>query len=77
MAGHFPFAGTRGVRYGLAPRMAIAAFFEDHRMNDALQERYYRWWYDRAKHYVEQDSDLRSFVGSTLESYPFCQHAAH
>ncbi len=77
MAGHFPFVGTRGVRYGLAPRMTIAAFFEDHHMNEALQERYYRWWYDQAKHFVEQDSDLRAFVGSTLESYPYGQHAAH
>jgi hypothetical protein len=77
MAGNFPFAGTRGVRYGLAPRMTIAAFFEDHRMNDTLQERYYRWWYERAKHFVEQNADLQAFFGSTLESYPYGQHAAH
>lgn len=77
MAGHLPFVARRGVRYGLAPRMTIAAFFERHRWSEALQERYYRWWYDWAKERVMEDPDLRAAKGVDFASYPFGQHARH
>ena len=77
MAGHFPFAGKRGTRYGLAPRGTIAAFFENHGFNNDLQEKYYRWWYDYAKQFVENDPDLSVTMGVTFSQYPIGTHARH
>lgn len=77
MAGHFPFAGKRGTRYGLAPRGTIAAFFENHGFNNELQEKYYKWWYDYAKQFVENDSDLSVTMGVKLSHYPIGTHARH
>ncbi|WP_018875015.1 hypothetical protein [Thioalkalivibrio sp. ALJ1] len=77
MAGHFPFAGKRGTRYGLAPRGTIAAFFENHGFNDELQEKYYKWWYDFAKDFVEKDSDLSFTMSTKFTSYPMGTHAHH
>lgn len=77
MAGHFPFASKRGSRYGLAPRMSLAAFFEHQGLNDALQERYYKWWYDWAKDFVAQDTDLSATVGIRFTGYPMGQHSEH
>ncbi len=73
MAGHFPFLG-RGVRYGGA-RMTIAAFFEAHGLNEELQEKYYKWWYDWAKNFVEQDEGLKAAKGVAFQHYPYGQHA--
>jgi len=77
MAGHFPFAGKRGTRYGLAPRGTLAAFFENHGFNNDLQEKYYRWWYEFAKEFVARDSDLSATVGVRFEAYPMGTHARH
>jgi hypothetical protein len=57
--------------------MTIAAFFEDHRMDESLQERYYKWWFDWAQDFVSNDPNLKAFVGDTFEHYPYGQHAAH
>ncbi len=73
MAGHFPFLG-KGVRYGGA-RLSIAAFFETHGLNQELQEKYYKWWYDWAKHFVEQDEGLKAAKGIAFQHYPYGQHA--
>jgi hypothetical protein len=77
MAGHFPFAGKRGTRYGLAPRGTIAAFFENHGFNDDLQEKYYKWWYDWARDFVENDSDLSVTMATRFSNYPMGTHAQH
>ncbi len=77
MAGHFPFAHSRGTRYGRAPRMAINGFFENHGLSGELQERYYKWWYDWAKAFVENDPDLSVTKGVAFNSYPLGQHAHH
>lgn len=75
MAGHFPFVAKRGVRYGLAPRMSMAAFFEHHGFNNELQERYYQWWYEWAKNFVLSDEDLRLAKGVKFNKYPLGQSA--
>jgi len=77
MSGHFPFSGTRGTRYGLAPRMAISAFFEKHQFNYVLQEEYYKWWYEWAKAFVEKDADLKATVIHQFNHYPMGQHSEH
>jgi len=77
MAGHFPFAGKRGTRYGLAPRSAMAAFFEAQDMSEAVQEQYYKWWYDWAKDFTEKDPDLSFTMIRRFDSYPMGQHAHH
>ncbi|WP_018946289.1 MULTISPECIES: hypothetical protein [unclassified Thioalkalivibrio] len=77
MAGHFPFAGKRGTRYGQAPRGTIAAFFENHGFGEELQEKYYKWWYDFAKDFVEKDSDLSVTMITRFNSYPMGTHAEH
>lgn len=77
MAGHFPFAGKRGTRYGLAPRGTIAAFFENHGFNDDLQEKYYKWWYDWARDFVENDNDLSVTMATRFSNYPMGTHAQH
>jgi hypothetical protein len=75
MAGHYPFTG-RGVRYGGA-RMTIAAFFEQHGLNNELQEKYYKWWYDWAKKFVQNDADLKVTKGVAFDHYPLGQHSHH
>ncbi|MFN4263702.1 MAG: hypothetical protein ACK4IT_08880 [Thioalkalivibrionaceae bacterium] len=77
MAGHFPFGHKRGSRYGLAPRGTIAAFFELHGFGETQQESYYKWWYDWAKSYVENDSDLSATMGFKFSHYPMGTHAKH
>lgn len=77
MAGHFPFAGKRGTRYGLAPRGTLAAFFENHGLNQDLQEKYYRWWFDYAQDFVTKDSDLSATMSHTFDHYPMGTHARH
>lgn len=77
MAGHFPFAGKRGTRYGLAPRGTLAAFFENNGFNNEMQEKYYEWWYGFAKDFVTGDSDLSATMGVRFHSYPMGTHARH
>jgi hypothetical protein len=77
MAGHFPFAGKRGTRYGLAPRGTIAAFFENQGLNNDLQEKYYKWWYDYARDFVANDPDLSATMGVRFSGYPMGTHARH
>lgn len=77
MAGHFPFAGKRGTRYGLAPRGTIAAFYENNGFNNELQEKYYKWWFDYAKAFVDRDPDLSATVGVRFRGYPMGTHARH
>lgn len=77
MAGHFPFAGKRGTRYGLAPRGTIAAFFENQGFNDDLQEKYYKWWYDYARDFVANDRDLAATMAVRFSGYPMGTHARH
>lgn len=77
MAGHFPFGMKRGSRYGLAPRGTIAAFFENNGFNHELQEKYYRWWYDYAKGFVQADPDLSVTMSVTFSAYPIGTHARH
>lgn len=68
MAGHFPFSGNGG-------RGAITAYYERHGLNDELQEKYYKWWYDQAKTMVDQDSELSQTKGLDFIEYPYGQHA--
>lgn len=75
MTGHFPFLG-KGTRYGGA-RIAIAAFFEHHGLRLELQEKYYRWWYERAKAFVQRDPDLSAAKAVEFNRYPYGQHALH
>ncbi len=77
MAGHFPFGAKRGSRYGLAPRSTLAAFFEKEGLNNALQEKYYKWWYDWAKDFVAKDADLGATVSVRFDHYPMGQHSEH
>ncbi|MDX5333218.1 MAG: hypothetical protein LPK58_04140 [Gammaproteobacteria bacterium] len=77
MAGHFPFGMKRGSRYGLAPRGTLAAFYEKEGFNNELQEKYYKWWYDWAKNFVDNDADLSATVGVRFNSYPMGQHSEH
>ena len=76
MAGHFPFQSTRGQRYGHA-RLAFTAFFEAHDFDLKLQEKYYKWWYDWAKQYVQNDPDLSVTKGVGFQHYPYGQHSLH
>ena len=75
MSGHYPFAGDKGIRYGQAGRMSIAAFFEVNRFNQEIQEKYYKWWYDFAKAYVEKDADLSYSKGIQFNNYPMGTHS--
>jgi len=77
MSGHFPFASRLGVRYGQAPRMAIAGFFENRGLGKELQEKYYRWWYEWAKDFVAKDPDLNATKAVEFDRYPYGQHALH
>jgi len=75
MSGHFPFQG-KGVRYGGA-RLTISAFFEHHGFGLPLQEKYYKWWYDWAKNFVQNDPDLSYTKAVAFNHYPYGQHAMH
>lgn len=75
MAGHYPFGAKRGSRYGLAPRGTLTAFFEKEGLNKDLQEEYYKFWYDFAKGFVENDADLSATVGVRFSDYPMGTHA--
>jgi hypothetical protein len=75
MAGHFPFMG-KGVRYGGA-RMTITAFYEQNGFNLDLQEKYYKWWFDWAKAFVEKDADLQHTKAVEFSNYPYGQHSFH
>lgn len=77
MSGHFPFTSRLGIRYGQAPRMAIAAFFENHGFGKELQEKYYRWWYEWAADFVAKDPDLSATKAVEFSTYPYGQHALH
>lgn len=68
MAGHFPFSGRGG-------RASTTAFFELHGFNRTLQEKYYRWWYEWAKRFVQQDKELSQTKAIEFQSYPYGQHA--
>lgn len=75
MAEHFPFLG-KGKRYGGA-HTGIAAFFEHHGLGVTLQEKYYRWWYEWAKNFVQRDPDLSVTKAVEFNRYPYGQHAFH
>lgn len=75
MAGHFPFLG-KGKRYGGA-HTSIAAFFEHRGLGVSLQEKYYRWWYEWAKDFVQHDQDLSVAKAVEFSRYPYGQHAFH
>ena len=77
MAGHFPFAGKRGTRYGLAPRGTLSAFFENNGFNNEMQKKYYEWWFAFAKDFVTGDPDLSATMGVRFHSYPMGTHARH
>ena len=68
MSGHYPFGGK-------ANRISAFAFFEKHQLSLDLQERYYKWWYEFAKSFVEKDPDLKTTRGVDFLHYPFGQHA--
>ncbi|MDA8363892.1 MAG: hypothetical protein M0Z84_08770 [Gammaproteobacteria bacterium] len=68
MSGHFPFSGK-------ANRVAVFAFFEDLGLSLELQERYYRWWHEWAKNFVQKDPDLSLTKAVEFSHYPFGQHA--
>lgn len=70
MAGHFPFSGNGG-------RASTTAFYERYGLNEELQEKYYKWWYDWAKDFVTKDSDLSATVGIRFNGYPMGQHSDH
>jgi hypothetical protein len=70
MAGHFPFSGNTN-------RGNVAAFYDRYGLNLALQETYYKWWYDWAKKAVLADADLRTTKGLEFSSYPYGQHSHH
>ncbi len=68
MAGHFPFSGNGG-------RASTTAFYERYGLNDELQEKYYKWWYDWAKAFVSQDKELVQTKSLDFAHYPYGQHA--
>lgn len=75
MAGHFPFMG-KGMRYGMA-RLALTAFYEKHGLSLELQEKYYKWWFDWAKRFVANDTDLSATKSVAFAHYPYGQHSLH
>lgn len=68
MSGHLPFSGK-------ANRVSVFAFFEQNQLSLDLQEYYYKWWYNFAKHFVENDPDLKVTRAVDFNHYPFGQHA--
>lgn len=70
MSGHYPFSGK-------ADRVGVHAFYERHGLGLALQERYYRWWYEWAQRRVVQDPHLRALKAAEFRHFPYGQHALH
>ena len=68
MSGHFPFSGNTN-------RVSVFGFYERYNLNPALQEKYYKWWYDWAKNFVMADADLKATKGMEFTHYPFGQHS--
>ncbi len=68
MSGHFPFSGNTN-------RVSVFGFYERYNLNPAMQEKYYKWWYDWAKNLVMADADLKSVKGTEFTHYPFGQHS--
>ena len=52
MSGHFPFSGNTN-------RVSVFGFYDRYNLNPAMQEKYYKWWYDWAKNFVINDADLK------------------
>lgn len=70
MSGHYPFSGNTN-------RVSVFAFYEKHGLGLALQEKYYRWWFDWAKNFVLADPDLKVSKGHEFAKFPYGQHAHH
>lgn len=70
MSGHYPFSGNSN-------RVSVFAFFEKHGLGLALQEKYYRWWFDWARNFVLADADLKLSKGHEFSGFPYGQHAHH
>ena len=68
MSGHFPFSGNTN-------RVSVFGFYERYNLNSAMQEKYYKWWYDWAKNLVMADADLKAVKGTEFTHYPFGQHS--
>lgn len=68
MSGHFPFSGNTN-------RVSVFGFYERYNLNPAMQEKYYKWWYDWAKNLVMADADLKAVKGMEFSHYPFGQHS--
>ena len=69
MSGHFPFSGNTN-------RVSVFGFYERYNLNPAMQEKYYKWWYDWAKNFVMNDDDLKAVKGVEFSHYPFGHHSA-
>ncbi len=69
MSGHFPFSGNTN-------RVSVFGFYERYNLNPAMQEKYYKWWYDWAKSMVMNDADLKAVKGVEFSHYPFGHHSA-
>ncbi len=68
MAGHFAFSGNTN-------RVSVFAFYERYGLNQALQEKYYKWWYEWAKKAVAADPGLQAAKGTEFARYPYGQHS--
>ena len=68
MSGHFPFSGNTN-------RVSVFGFYERYNLNPAMQEKYYKWWYDWTKNLVMADADLKAVKGTEFTHYPFGQHS--
>ena len=70
MSGHFPFSGKAG-------RISVFAYFEEQNWSLAVQEKYYKRWYDWAKNYVMNNPDLKMAKAPEFAHYPYGTHAHH
>jgi len=70
MAGHFPFSGNTN-------RVSVFAFYERYGLNQQLQEKYYKWWYDWAKKQVLANSHLSASKGFEFSHFPYGSHSHH
>ncbi len=68
MSGHFPFSGNTN-------RVSVFGFYDRYNLNQSLQEKYYKWWYDWAKNFVMNDPDLKATKGREFENFPYGQHS--
>lgn len=68
MAGHFPFSGN-------TDRISVFGFYERYGLNQSMQEKYYKWWFDWAKKMVTSDADLNQFKGCEFSHFPYGQHS--